>query len=61
MNTHNNTRTQYATHFYNLDHNNSITLMSIASCDLYATCEEAVLWGQSMLGLHDGYVIVTIE
>ena len=53
--------TQYATHFYNLDHNNSITLMSIASCDLYATREEAVLWGQSLLGLHDGYVIVTIE
>ena len=60
MNTHANTGTQYATRFYNLDHNNSITYMHIASCDLYATAQEAYAWGQRMMGLHDGYIIETV-
>jgi hypothetical protein len=60
MNTHNNTRTQYATRFYNLDARNRITYMTIASCDLYATHTEAVQWGHSMQGLHDGYIIETV-
>ena len=55
------TQTQYATRFYNLDANNQITLMSIAACDVYATHAEALAWGQRMLGLHDGFVIETIE
>jgi hypothetical protein len=57
MNTHANT--QYATRFYNINADNTITYMSIAACDLYATHEEAMAWGQRMLGLHDGYVIET--
>ena len=55
------TTTQYATRFYNLDSNNTITYMSVASCDLYATAQEAYQWGSSLLGLHDGFVIETVE
>ena len=56
------TTTQYATRFYNLDSRNRVTYMSIAACDLYATAEEAYRWGQQLEGgLHDGFVIETVE
>ena len=62
MNTHNNTTTtQYATHFYNINPNQSITYQGIASCDIYPTHAEATAWGQQLAGgLHDGFVIVTV-
>ena len=55
------TTQQYATRFYNLDSNNTVTYMSVAACDLYATREEAYAWGQQLAGgLHDGFVIETV-
>lgn len=54
------TTTQYATHFYNINPNQSVTYQGIAACDLYATAQEAYAWGQSMLGLHDGFVVATV-
>ena len=58
---HTQTQTQYATHFYNINPNQSITYQGIAPCDVYATREEAYAWGQQLAGgLHDGFVIVTV-